>query len=236
LILLVLVLLACSSAGAAEPERLGSVVKVEGRAIITPAGKKRPVPLRPDDPLRHQDRVSTKSRSKLLLSLICGDAAIRQNTSLTLAKQRIRLILGSFGFDSGRRTSAACDITTPDAEIRLTGTRLAVAVSAGSTRIVVFEGIVEVESLSIPGDKVTLGKNQTIVVRKGVPLPSPENLRTKTSLVGFGSGSRLDIQSGGMQIDDPRRLAPGTPTVRASPPNAVPPLPRPPGGIIAPSR
>jgi hypothetical protein len=125
-------------------------------------------------------------------------AAGQPGVLLDVRRGRLRAIFDKLVGDDGVRL-----VTTPAAVVAVRGTHFGLAVSAaGDTRIVVFEGVLEVSSLAGAGVPVSVPAGSfTTVPFDGVPEPPQpawfeEETWTEATLVPFFDNSDRELQEG----------------------------------------
>jgi len=222
--------------GKAAEEPIGTVVLLEGRADVT-RSEEAAVPLALNNEIFRSDILRTKSESRLEIALNDGSRfTMDENTRVEVAEYVPEEGRGLLNMVRGRlRTSVSKTFSRRKDGFRLKtntsvmgvqGTDFMVTATAVLTTVYVFEGVVSVTSLDPNFARAEiLNAGEFTQVRLGQPIPTPttftpvETEATKE----MGSGSEQDVQSGGLQSDDPTTVAPQPPPVE------VPPVPNPPG-------
>ena len=192
--------------------QVGEVVDLAGSPeVLRPQRTARVLSL--GDPLFETDTVRTDRRSRV--EVLMGDGSrllIDRSSSVTIQSyavvsqpegvlQVLRGRMRSVVSDTFSRRRNAFRVRTSTAVVGVQGTDFLVEAFAASTRITVYEGVVEVINAdpAVRGSQV-LTRRQTVLIRRGEPPPPPTTLSTAVSADGgVGSGGQRDRQVG----DDP---------------------------------
>lgn len=214
---------------------IGKISRIEGSADVM-RGAAPAVSLAIGDSIFPQDVVRTQKKSLLGITMNDGSrltigestrldikqylAGQKPKGMLDLVRGRVRAMVS----DVFSRRKESFQIRTTTAVVGVQGTDFIVIAEATQTRIEVFKGVVSVRNTD-PGVKEVkiLRAGQAAVVRKQAS-PMLILFREKAE---FGSGSSLDILSGGTQPNAPALLTPKVSSGKAAP--ALPPVPNPPG-------
>lgn len=229
---------ACGSVAAvAQDEAVGRVTVLEGRADVT-RGEQAAQPLTADDEIYRADILRTKSESRLEVELVDGSViALDENTRVEVAEYLPEEGSGLLNMARGRLRATVSKtfnkrkdgfkLKTNTSVMGVQGTDFAVLASSLETTVYVFVGLVSVTSLDPDfAQAIVLSAGQFTRVRLGEPVPPPASFTPPDADGGpvVGSGSQQDVQSDGLQSNDPTVVAPQPPPVD------VPPEPNPPGG------
>ena len=223
------------SSNAAASADIGKVSMLSGNADVL-RGTGPSIPLSTGDAIRQLDIIRTRKNSLLEIAMNDGSrltigestrldikeylAGKKPRGRLDLMRGRIRAVVS----DIFSRRKESFQIKAATAVVGVQGTDFIVIADAMKTRIEVLKGVVSVKSTD-PGVRKTrtLTAGQAAVVKKH----AQPVLITGTRRNEFGSGSSLDIISGGTQPDSPVLITPETSSGSAPP--ALPPIPNPPG-------
>lgn len=166
------------------------VVKVTGRATISRSARPAAA-LRQGEVLAPSDVIDTSGGGSVRIELTDGSVVIVQPGTrvilqdygaagslrelLKIVVGRVRIKINHFGGQPNPYR-----VNSPSASIGVRGTEFSVSVgTAGDTEVVVYEGSVEVTSLSDPKDRVTVEPGRGVIVRPNEPIrfftPGPDN-------------------------------------------------------------
>ena len=179
--------LKAQTSGAVEA-RVGSV---RGRAVVTGNGRTTASDLSRGDVLSPGDEIDTRGGARVTIELSDGSVVIIQPNSIVVLQDyrnasslrellrimmgRVRVRINHYG---GRPNPYR--INSPTASIAVRGTEFSVSVEArGDTEVVVFEGLVEVASLTNPAHPVMVEAGHGVIVRPNDDIrffvPGPTN-------------------------------------------------------------
>ena len=132
--------------------------------------------LHPRDPLAPGDVVDTRGGGRVLIELTDGSVVIVQPNSKVILKDyraaaslrelfeitmgRVRVKINHFG---GRPNPYR--VNSPSASVSVRGTEFSVIVEGQETRVIVYEGLVEVVSLSDPRQRTLVEPGRGVIVR-----------------------------------------------------------------------
>lgn len=128
------------------------------------------------DPLAPGDVIDTRGGGRVLIELTDGSVLIVQPNSRVILKDyraasslrelfeitmgRVRVKINHFG---GRPNP--CRVNSPSASVSVRGTEFSIIVEGQETRIIVYEGLVEVTSLSDPRQRALVEPGRGVIVR-----------------------------------------------------------------------
>jgi hypothetical protein len=152
------------------------IANVSGTALLS-SGAQTPIPAKRGDVLFPGEEIDTRGGGRLTIELTDGSLVVVRPGSRVLLKDfraastlrelfevllgRVRVSINHFG---GKPNPYR--INSPSASIAVRGTEFSVAVNGvGDTEVIVYEGLVEVTSLSNPQNKVLVHPGQGVIVR-----------------------------------------------------------------------
>ncbi len=171
-------LLAGATVSGQTSEVVARATGVSGRAFLTGSAGAM-VPLTPGYVLNPGDRIDTRGGGRVVIDLSDGSMVVVQPDSVIVLKDfrqasslrelfditvgMVRVKINHFG---GRPNPY--HMNSPTASIAVRGTEFSIEVSPqGDTRVVVYEGAVEVTSLADPGERILIEAGRGVLVRAG---------------------------------------------------------------------
>src|SRR5689334_10072985 len=198
-------------------------ISVTGRAMISNGNGLAPFALTRGFGLNPGDRVDTRGGGQVVIELNDGSMVVVQPESVVVLKDfraagslreffeitlgRVRVKINHFG---GRPNPYR--MNSPTASIAVRGTEFSVTVDAqGDTQVEVYEGAVEVASLSDPNRRALIEAGRGVLVRPG------QDFRLFAPPPGGGNGNFGDRGPGGEQGGDGDRDRRGFAAANAPP-------------------
>jgi hypothetical protein len=187
------------------------IASVTGTAILS-SGEQSPTPAKRGDVLIPGEEIDTRAGGHLTIELTDGSLVVVRPGSRVVLKDfraastlrelfevllgRVRIKINHF---SGKPNPYR--INSPTASIAVRGTDFSVAVNGvGDTEVIVYEGLVEVTSLSNPNDQVLVHPGQGVIVRPSqsieffVATPGGE-------IGGLGQGQESGNENEGRELE-----------------------------------
>src|ERR1035437_4078912 len=181
-VLLCIALVASQHLGAQASPVVARAASVTGTALVFSGGSANSFTISPGFVLNPGDRIDTRSGGRVVIDLSDGSMGVVEPQSVIVLKNfrdadslrelfeilagKVRVKINHFG---GRPNPYR--MNSPTASIAVRGTEFSIEVSpSGDTQVVVYEGVVQVTSLSDPSQTILLEAGRGVLVQPGQDL------------------------------------------------------------------